>query len=70
MILSASAFDVIVLIKRDGRDGWSLKSGEVALRELWLVRRFLAWQVWRSQDLGVIAARAVDSMVTEIVSKN
>ena len=37
MILSASAFDVIVLIKRDGRVGWSLKSGEIALTELWLV---------------------------------
>ena len=37
LILSASAFDVIVLIKRDGRVGWSLKSGEIALTELWLV---------------------------------
>ena len=57
-ILSASAFDVIVLIKRDGRVGWSLKSGEVALTELWLVLRTLAWQVWRSQAIAVMAAIA------------
>ena len=49
---------MIVLIKRDGRVGWSLKSGEVALTELWLVLRTLAWQVWRSQAIAVMAAIA------------